>query len=133
MAHRYNGRCPFNPRIFCIDCNLYRGRHQECRNARKGNDIDDMKRVYNAAEPYKNDAVGDNISVRLKYTSIEEGTSREIDYRELKDAKWNDPFMFKLIDGVHMTSWKQFLQMLQFKETNGAKVVEVVEIPLSMI
>lgn len=133
MAQRYNGRCPFNPRIYCIDCNLYRGRHQECRKARPANDIDDMKRVYNAAEPYKNDEIVDNLDVRLKYINIEEGTTREIDYHDLKDANWKDPFMFKLVDGVHMTSWKQFLQMLKFKENSGAKLVEVVEIPLSLI
>ena len=126
--------CPINHKP-CIDCTIYRGRHQSCGKAPAT--IDDEK-IMNEIEMIVNptfsmDGTIDNINVELTYVNVEDVTSQKIDYKELESLDWDNPFFIRRVDGIHITSYDKFVRVLKFKELQGKGQISLVETPHFML
>jgi hypothetical protein len=138
--------CPFSTKI-CSECAYYRGRHYYlslCENYRgyigsRGHSIQsnghpktipDFETMGNLVEPWRmvKDPSDEKI-LPLRLIDMESGATKKHNYDEAESWDWENPFMIRTIDGRHITSWKQFREIVNHKAKKGAKVVDVYEGP----
>jgi hypothetical protein len=123
--------CPFNQKA-CIDCVLYRGRHQ-C-NAIIGYEnsaavLSEIQAMLNPSASFKET----DPKVKIFYVNIEDRTSKEVELADLQNIDWENNFFERKIDGIHIHSWKSLLGVLKYKENEGKNSVEFIEAPGFML
>jgi len=124
--------CPFNQRA-CIDCALYRGRHQCNGIIGHINDSNVLNEIQAMLTP-KGSFKGSGPNMKIMYVNIEDCTSKEVQLGELQNLDWNNNFFVRKIDGIHIHSWETLLGVLKYKEeTEGKNFVEFVESPGFML
>ncbi len=125
--------CPFNKKMVCIDCTLYRGRHRSC-GSKFVDSVSDLKALENLLNPSLSaEELDRRINIRVIYINVEDVTSREVDYTELKDLDYDNPFFVRKVDGLHINSYEKLLKILKMKEEDGREMVEFVEAPVFML
>jgi hypothetical protein len=143
--------CPFSNKI-CEECPFYRGRHYllcyyekyrgHLENSGKkrspfdgGDAFPDFEILMKKIEPWKklHESQNREFEMTLNLIDMEEGGNRDIDYREAKKWDWKNTQILRMIDGRHVTSWEQLLDILQFKSDRGDKKVDVYEGPRYML
>jgi hypothetical protein len=132
MATKEKIMCPFNKKMVCRDCILYRGRHSSCGSKARNdaNDLEALKKIMNP--DLITAATEDNIDVKVTYINLDDDIAREMNISELKDLNWNEIYFIKTINGIQIKSWEDMLQTLKFKEQEGRKSVELVDSPAHM-
>jgi hypothetical protein len=139
--------CPFSTRI-CSECPYYRGRHYYmslCENYRgyikgskngkkSGNHrkLPDFKTFGKLVEPWshsKASGTDDGLEMTLDFVDMETSESKKCDYREVKDLDWDNTSTLRMLDGRHVTSWEQLLEMLHYKQKKGQKEAKIYEGP----
>lgn len=134
--------CPFNHRA-CINCTLYRGRHQcsgVVQNINDKNVLDELEKMLQpdkaAAAVSSNSDMSDLKDVRITYVNVEDMTSQDVFLTELKemDVDWDSTFMMRKIAGIHIYSWESLLKVVKHKiETENNYHIELVESPAHML
>lgn len=142
--------CPFSNKI-CSECPFYRGRHyflcyfdkyrgyiDDSTNNRNPFNGDrafpDFEALMKKIEPWKKAHVTavKELSMKLKVIDMENMRTdniREIEYSEAKEWDWKNTKMLRMIDGRHITSWEQLLEILEYKAERGETIVDVYEGP----
>jgi len=124
--------CPFNQRA-CIDCALYRGRHQCGGMAGHISDSDILKEIQAMLTP-KASFKESGPNIKILYVNIEDCISKEVQLEELQNLDWSNNFFVRKIDGIHIHSWETLLSVLKYKkETEGKNFVEFIESPGFML
>jgi hypothetical protein len=142
--------CPFNQRL-CDECPIYRGRHFYlglCQHYRgylgepeTGNNhhndhyIADIEAFDRLVKPWfiKNSQRDEAPDIRLKVIDMETGESRICGLEEAKTWDWSDPSTIRMIDGLHITSWNELLEILRYKSARGYREVVFYEGPRFML
>ena len=135
-------RCPFNDKL-CIECQLYRGRHyylcacQDYRGHIKPKDEItvstrtpiDFKTVNRLLEPWAdNNYDSDSYpNLKIKVIDMESGEERYTDFEQAKNWNWGDTGTMRIVNGVHITSFKKFLEIARYQEEKGNTEVSVLE------
>ncbi|MCL2025872.1 MAG: hypothetical protein FWG92_03600 [Leptospirales bacterium] len=124
--------CPFNQRA-CIDCVLYRGRHQCNAPVSHINDAEVLNEIQAMLTP-KTSLKETGSNIKILYVNIEDCISKEVQLAELQDLDWDNNFFVRKIDGIHIHSWETLLGVLKYKEeTEGKDFVEFIEAPGFML
>ena len=128
--------CPFNQRA-CINCTLYRGRHQCSKINSSINDLSVLNEIERMLNPEtSNNSLASDLNIQIHYVNVEDMTSAYVSLSELKDLDldWESTFMIRKIDGIHIYSWDVLMKTIQYKiETEGKPRVELVESPAHML
>lgn len=143
-------RCPFNQKL-CEECQLFRGRHyylSTCEHYRgyiktdtkpdtmhpsQKMDFASLKKLF---EPWS--AVDDNVKpadmkIKIKVIDREAGTERYCDLLETKNWDWQNRFIMRLVNGKHVTSWEEFLEIVRYQDARGTAELVVYEAPSFML
>ena len=124
--------CPFNHRA-CIDCVLYRGRHQCSGEVKPIDDFLALNEMQSMLAP-KTSLKESGPNIKIMYINIEDRTSKEVQPDELQNLDWDNNFFVRKIDGIHIHSWETLLGVLKYKEeTEGKNFVEFIESPGFML
>lgn len=138
--------CPFSNKL-CVECELYRGRHyflcfskkyrgylgplKESDQLNRAADSIDFKTLEKRANPWTNtnSLSGDEPEIKLKVVDSESKKERYCRVDETKSWDWNNPKIMRIIDGRHITSWNNLVEILNYKAKNGCHEVELHEGP----
>jgi hypothetical protein len=138
--------CPFSRKL-CIECELYRGKHYflcYCEKYRGYLGQSKERAKYNAAPPtinFKalekmanpwtgaNRQSGNEPEIKLKVIDMENKQERLCQLEETKTWDWDNPKIMRIIDGRHVTSWYNLLEILNYKANKGYQEVELHEGP----
>lgn len=134
-----NYYCPFTRRA-CTECGVYRGRHRHIvlqgRNAKKG---DPIASYFMAVDKYldpwagKATELNETPMITLRVVNMENRKARVCEFTEAKTWDWKDPTMMRLIDGWHVKSFNNLVDILCYKEQKGHKEAELQECPRFML
>ena len=136
-------RCPFNDKL-CIECQLYRGRHYflcACKDYRgyiKPKDDEftfggrtpiDFESVNKLLEPWSDNTNNSHSypDVKLKVIDMEGGEERYTSFAEAKTWNWGDTGTMRIVNGVHITSFRKFLEIARYQAEKGDKEITVLE------
>ncbi len=136
--------CPFSTKV-CSECAYYRGRHYYLslcehyrgylggrKKKRNGNGriMPDFETMGNLVEPWRiQKKTNGDASLPLRLIDMESGATKKHEVGEAERWDWENPFTIRTVDGRHVTSWKQFRDILNYKAKRGAKVVDIYEGP----
>lgn len=136
-------RCPFsgNP---CTECGLYRGRHHYFISARPKNGngraaTDQVAQYFQALEDAfkplmpKGDQSELEGKIILTVVNMETRQNWICDFDEAKTWDWGDPTIMRLIDGWHVKSFANLMDILTHKVKEGRREVELHEFPRFML
>ena len=144
--------CTFNEKL-CKECHIYRGRHYylcTCEKyrgyIRPSNKVTvdgklktvDMEMIKTLFEPWsasnkhpKENPVKTN--VRLKFIDMETGKERYIEPDEIQTWKWGESGIIRVINGTHVTSARNLLEIIYYNERRGATELIIYEAPSFML
>jgi len=144
-------RCPFNDKL-CKECQIYRGRHYylcTCKQYRcyiktntKVNALNqspniDMTAIKKLFEPWsvstdKTEALAD-IKIKIKVINREDSTEKYVELAETKNWDWENRIMMRTINGKHVTSWNEFLEIVRYNNAKGIAELVIFEAPTFMV
>jgi len=130
--------CPFT-RERCTECGVYRGRHRHIvlqDHSDKQNDH--ISQYFKAVDEYLDPWAGKSGSngkpkLVFRVLNLENRRSRVCDFTEAKTWDWGDPTIMRLIDGWHVKSYNNLVDILCYKEEIGHKEAELQECPRFMM
>ncbi|MBP1747769.1 MAG: hypothetical protein H6Q52_308 [Deltaproteobacteria bacterium] len=130
--------CPFTDKP-CTECGVYRGRHRHIvlhSNSKKQNDhiSDYFKAVNEYLDPWAGKGQGcEKPDIAFRVLNMENRKSRICEFEEAKSWDWGDPTIMRLIDGWHVKSYNNLVDILCYKEEKGHKEAELQECPRFML
>ncbi|MHB8110038.1 MAG: hypothetical protein ACYDHW_08405 [Syntrophorhabdaceae bacterium] len=129
--------CPFT-RQLCTECGVYRGRHRHIvlqNHSEKQNDH--ISAYFNAVNEYLDPWAGKGANgkptITLTILNMENRQSRNCELTEAQSWDWGDPTTMRLIDGWHVKSYNNLIDILCYKEEKGHKKAELQECPRFML
>ena len=60
---------------------------------------------------------------------MESGEERYVDFAETKNWKWGDTGTMRIISGIHITSYKKFLDIARYQAEKGSKEIAISKPP----
>ena len=134
--------CPFT-NTSCHVCMLYRGRHCYIDNHQKArvqsSDTADIKEYFKALDEALTPSLdagarsGKTPQITLRVIDVENGTSSVCPLEQAKTWDWDDEQVMRMIDGRHITSWNQLVDVLSYKAEKGYQEVKLYEAPRFMV
>jgi hypothetical protein len=143
-------RCPFNEKM-CEECQLFRGRHYYlCANVNyrghiKSNkkidnsgpakplDIDAIKRLFEPWSVAEKNPSAAAPKLKLKVMYMENGASKVCDAAEAETWEWEDPRTMRIVNGGHVASLSQLMEIVRYQEAKGATEITIIEAPRFML
>lgn len=129
--------CPFTHSP-CSECGVYRGRHRHIvlqNHSNKQNDH--ISEYFNAVNEYLDPWAGKGANrkptIIFRVLNMENRQSRTCEFEEAKSWDWGDPTTMRLIDGWHVKSYNNLVDILCYKEEKGHKEAELQECPRFML
>jgi hypothetical protein len=71
--------------------------------------------------------------IRLKVIDMETEETRTCELQETRNWDWDNTETIRMIDGIHITSWGQLLEILDYKAAKGYREVVFYEGPRFML
>lgn len=131
--------CPFT-RKACTECGVYRGRHRHIVLTGHGEKAVDpiagyFKAVDRQLNPWtgKGEQMNEKPTITLKVVDMENRRTRICEFTEARTWDWGDPTMMRLIDGWHVKSFDNLIDILCYKEQKGHREAELQECPRFML
>lgn len=146
--------CPFTD-TSCEECGVYRGRHYYIQKCQKKQDRvrepgdhaypavahpDELKAYFQALEnelvmsrPATGLRAQEDLNIRLKVIDVENGVTRVCPLEEAQTWDWANEDVMRLIDGQHIKSWDQLIEVLSRKADKGYQEVKLYEAPRFMV
>jgi len=143
-------KCPFSEKM-CEECQLYRGRHYymcvnehyrgyikpkhkvEIKGPAGNIDLNTIKRLFEPWSVAGDSAKIPQIKMKIKVILREDNSERYVELAEAKDWDWKNKFMMRLVNGKHVTSWEEFLEIVRYQEEKGTEELVVFEAPAFML
>lgn len=132
--------CPFTGRA-CTECGVYRGRHRHIVSA--GHErvpaADSIAEYFKAVARHLSPWTGESARMKekpkitLKVVNMENRQTRICEFTEARAWDWGDPTMMRLIDGWHVKSFDNLVDILCYKEQKGHREAELQECPRFML
>jgi hypothetical protein len=134
--------CPFT-NATCHECVLYRGRHcfidnhlkEKAQHSRPVDIKADFQALDEALQPQIDDGArtGDMPQIALRVVDVENGTSEVHSLEEARQWDWRDEQTIRLIDGRHLRSWDDLIEMMTHKAAKGYPEVKLYVAPRFMV
>jgi len=131
--------CPFTGRV-CTECGVYRGRHRHMvSTGREGRSADPVAEYFKAVDRHLSPWTGEHgrmkekPKITLKVVNMENRQTRICEFTEARAWDWGDPTMMRLIDGWHVKSFDNLVDILCYKEQKGHREAELQECPRFML
>jgi len=71
--------------------------------------------------------------IKLKVINMESAEVRVCEIEEIKTWNWNNPEIWRLIEGQQVTNLNHLIEILYYKADKGYKEVEIYEAPRFML